>query len=59
MQYVAKILPSCKQCNGTCWVAGDQAKTQQNVRKRFGITPNSCVNDANGRIHCPFALGLL
>lgn len=50
---------TCAQCQGKCWVPNNQSQTQSNAMKFFGYIPNNCVNDQNGRIHCPVALGNL
>ena len=44
----------CDECKGSCWVPGNNAKTQENAFKRFGIIPNNCVNGAK-EIYCPYA----
>ena len=43
----------CKQCNGSCWVPGNNKETQAAAKKMFGITPNLCVNESKGHIKCP------
>lgn len=45
----------CNICKGTCWDSSSNAKTQEVARKKFGITPNNCVNDENGTVRCPYA----
>lgn len=57
LKSIIAIPLACQQCNGECWVAGNQRKTQQNALNRFGHIPNNCINDSNGRTHCPAASG--
>ena len=48
----------CEDCKGSCWVPGNNARTQQNALKRFGIIPNNCVNGSrigSKDIYCPYA----
>ena len=49
----------CHTCQGECWNSQSQSQTQQNVFEKFGVIPNDCINDANGKVHCPAALGLV
>jgi len=60
--YVEKkssISPTCYHCKGSCWDPNSQTKTQAAVLERFGTMPNNCVNDSDGTVRCPAALGLL
>ena len=43
----------CSQCNGSC-KGKTPAETQRNANKKFGITPNNCVPDCNGKSHCKY-----
>lgn len=45
----------CEMCKCKFWDPSDNAKTQANAHKKFGITPNNCINDENGVTHCPYA----
>ena len=42
----------CRKCNGSCW-DNDPKKRQENALKRFGKIPNPCVDDQDGKTHCP------
>lgn len=53
------IQKECKKCKGQCYVVGDQAKTQANARKMFGILPNPCVDAEGGFSMCPAIRGLI
>lgn len=55
----SSVAKECKECNGKCWVAGDQLLTQTKARMMFGVTPNPCINGTAGAIRCPKALGIL
>ena len=46
--------PLCNKCKGSCWVEGNQKKTQENAMQMFGVIPNSCVNSQDGEILCPY-----
>lgn len=45
----------CSKCKARCWVPNNNKATQQNALQLFGIIPNNCVNEKNGRPKCPFA----
>lgn len=49
----------CQICRGRHWHPDSQQQTQASAKAEFGITPNNCVNGANGVVHCPAAKGLL
>lgn len=55
----SSIATECFICKGSCWNPNSQAKTQETVLKKFGKMPNSCINDCDGTVRCPAALGLL
>ena len=55
MKLLKKVNPTCKVCKGSCWDSSSQSQTQKNVLQKFGKIQNECVNDSNGRIHCPYA----
>lgn len=59
LKSIIAIPLQCHQCNGKCWVSDNQSKTQQNAVNRFGRIPNNCINDSNGKIRCPAALGIM
>lgn len=43
----------CRLCKGSC-IGKTPFDTQRNAQKKFGIIPNNCVPDCNGRSHCPY-----
>lgn len=43
----------CDKCKGKC-LGADQFETQKKAFQKFGIIPNNCVPDCNGRTHCPY-----
>lgn len=45
----------CEKCKGTCWDPNDNSATQEKARKKFGTTPNNCVNSSDGNSRCPYA----
>lgn len=45
----------CNQCQGQCWNPKDNSATQKAARKMFGITPNNCLPDFNGKTRCPYS----
>lgn len=55
IQNYAKENIYCSKCKARCWVPNNNKKTQQNAIKMFGIIPNNCVNEKNGRPKCSFA----
>ena len=55
----SSIATECFICKGTCWDPTSQPKTQKAVFEKFGKVPNKCINDCDGTVRCPAALGLL
>ena len=56
----SSIPPKCFNCKGTCFVPGNNKKTQENAHKMFGpIIPDKCVQYENDNPACPAALGYL
>lgn len=43
----------CQQCKGSC-ARATSAETQKAARKMFGITPNNCIANIEGKSRCPY-----
>lgn len=52
--YLDSVSNFCKKCKGSCWHEKDNKATQREALQRFGLVPNLCINDDNGKIRCPF-----
>lgn len=49
------LTETCKKCKGQYYFPNNQKKTQDTIRKKFGVLPDKCVDFSNGRPRCPFA----
>ena len=43
--------PICNICKGK--YLKDGVPDQKSAKQEFGVIPNNCVTDSNGRLHCP------
>lgn len=48
------VHPICTKCKGTCYVPKNSKKTQDNVRKAFGVVLDKCVDNSLGTTLCPY-----
>lgn len=45
----------CNTCKGKCWHGSDNFATQAAARSMFGILPNRCITNSDGKSRCPYA----